>query len=151
MLGHTGSRACLSAQILLGQHRCPKPWVGFEAGLTTHSTGFAGQGPLTGSTCPPLPAGPAPLPTNAYEAGEPTHPQLCALRAGLCIAAPGQEAAALTVRDLGCARVGPPHVPSLGGVFLQMDALPFLLGWEDIATAQSHGLGLGLKPSGSWH
>lgn len=48
-----------------------------------------------------------------------------------------------------CTSRGHHKRPSFGGVFLQTDALPFLLGWEDTATAQSHGLSL--KLSDSWH
>ncbi|KAH0501815.1 Oxysterols receptor LXR-beta [Microtus ochrogaster] len=41
--------------------------------------------------------GPAPLPANAHEAGEPAHPRFRALGAGLCFTTPGQEAAAFAV------------------------------------------------------
>lgn len=76
--------------------------------LSTGSPDKAGLAGLAPAGSPGLlsPAGPAALPADAHEAGEPAHPQLRALGAGLRAAAPGQEAAAPAVRDLGCARVG---------------------------------------------
>lgn len=74
--------------------------LGWVRGWSDHSRYW-----LSGLNGPPpqhlpasfSPAGPAPFPTHAHEAGEPAHPELCALGAGLCIAAPGQEAAAFAV------------------------------------------------------
>lgn len=92
------------------------------------------------STCLLSPAGSAPLPTHAHEAGEPAHPELRAFGAGLCPAAAGQEAAASAVRDLGCARVGTAtSTPALVASRRRTLSLPFLLGWEDTVTAQPHG------------
>lgn len=64
-----------------------------QRGLTSASQGRARTTPTSLLS----PAGPAALPSHADEAREPAHAELCALGAGLCPAAPGQEAATSAV------------------------------------------------------
>lgn len=105
-------------EALLSYTRIKRPQVRGPSGrLQPQGQGAANhqvaRRPLLISAARPPPAGPAPLPAHADEAREPAHAELRALGAGLCPAAPGQEAAASALRDLGRARVKGGPLPAL--------------------------------------